>query len=76
MLVDAWRHLEGRIRVAIMNGRPLLGADDDVVGYPHSPIIDAIEKGELSAAVSIVDEHMSAAASHFEHPAPAVSAST
>jgi DNA-binding GntR family transcriptional regulator len=75
MLVDAWRHLEGRIRVAIMNGGPdraptMMSKDR------HSPIIDAIESGELSAAVSVVDEHMSAAASHFEHPESVIATST
>lgn len=75
MLVDAWRHLEGRIRVAIMNGGPER-APTMMSKDRHSPIIDAIERGELSAAISVVDEHMSAAASHFEHPMPAISTST
>ena len=66
MLVSAWRYLEGRIRVAIMNGGP----DRDPVMMSrdrHSPIIDAIERGDLAAAVSVVDEHMSTAAGHYAH---------
>ncbi len=64
MLVEAWRQLEGQIRVAIMNGRPgeappMMSADR------HEPIIDAIEKGNVSAAVAVVEEHMAAAAEHF-----------
>ena len=75
MLVDAWRHLEGRIRVAIMNGgveqAPTMMSRDR-----HSPIIDAIDNGDVSAALSVVDEHMSAAAGHFAHPQSAVTSST
>jgi DNA-binding GntR family transcriptional regulator len=64
MLVAAWRHLEGRIRVAIMNGGPdraptMMSRDR------HSPIIDAIERGDVAEAVRVVDEHMRAAADHF-----------
>jgi len=64
MLVDAWRHLEGRIRVAIMNGGPD-NAPAMMSKDRHAPIVDAIESGDLAAAVSVVEEHMSAAASHF-----------
>jgi DNA-binding GntR family transcriptional regulator len=67
MLVDAWRHLEGRIRVAIMNGGPER-APTMMSQDRHSPIVDAIESGELSTAVTVIDEHMSDAASHFAHP--------
>ena len=30
----------------------------------QSPIIDAIEKGDVPAVVAVVDEHMAAAAEH------------
>ena len=33
----------------------------------YSPIIDLIESGDLSAAVTVVNEHMSTAADHFAH---------
>ena len=64
MLVEAWRYLEGRIRVAIIDGgpdnAPLMMSRDR-----HSSIIDAIEKGDVPAAVAVVEEHMAAAAEHF-----------
>ena len=39
-------------------------AADDVADR-HSPIVDAIEKGDVPAAVAVVEEHMAAAAEHF-----------
>src|ERR687890_1669482 len=45
MLVESWKHLEGRIRVAIMSHDaaqlPGIMSDDR-----HAPIIDAIERGD------------------------------
>jgi DNA-binding GntR family transcriptional regulator len=75
MLVDAWQHLEGRIRVAIMNGGPE-SAPPMMSNDRHSPIIDAIESGDLPAAVGVVEEHMSTAASHFAHSASTSATST
>ncbi len=64
MLVEAWRQLEGRIRVAIMNGEP--GTAPPMMSRDrHAPIIDAIEKGDAPAAMAVVDQHMAAAAVHF-----------
>jgi DNA-binding GntR family transcriptional regulator len=64
MLVDAWRYLEGRIRVTIMNyesdGRPTMMSRDR-----HRPIVDAIEGGNISAAIKVVEEHMGAAAAQY-----------
>jgi DNA-binding GntR family transcriptional regulator len=70
MLVESWLHLEGRMRVAILNGAawqaPMMARDR------HAPIVDAIERGEVEAAVNVVDEHMAAAAERFaELPEPA-----
>jgi DNA-binding GntR family transcriptional regulator len=64
MLVDSWRHLEGRIRVTIMSRDP---EDAPAMMTPgrHAAIVDAIESGELSRAVAVVEEHMAAAADHF-----------
>ena len=57
MLVEAWRYLEGRIRVTIMNyesdQKPTMMSRDR-----HLPIVDAIERGDLSAAVQVVEQHM------------------
>jgi DNA-binding GntR family transcriptional regulator len=61
MLVESWRHLEGRIRVAIMS--------HDATQLPgimshdrHAPIVDAIEQGDPASALRIVEDHMAAAA--------------
>lgn len=63
MLVEAWQRLEGRMRVAILNGAawqaPMMARDR------HVPIVAAIERGDVEAAVRVVDEHMAAAAEHF-----------
>jgi DNA-binding GntR family transcriptional regulator len=63
MLVEAWQRLEGRMRVAILNGAawqvPMMARDR------HAPIVDAIEQADAAAAVRIVEEHMASAAEHF-----------
>jgi DNA-binding GntR family transcriptional regulator len=63
MLVDSWRHLEGRMRVTIMNGHfdrfQLMSRDH------HTPIVDAIESGDALAASRVVEQHMSVAAEKF-----------
>jgi DNA-binding GntR family transcriptional regulator len=64
MLVEAWRYLEGRIRVTIMNceapGVPTMMARDR-----HAPIVDAIASGDVAAARKIMDQHMAAAAEQY-----------
>ena len=64
MLVEAWRHLEGRIRVTIMSRDP---EDAPAMMTPgrHAAIVDAVESGDLASAVAVVEEHMAAAAEHF-----------
>ena len=68
MLVEAWERLEGRMRVAILNGAvwqaPMMARNR------HEPIVDAIERGDVAAAVGVVEEHMAAAADHFAQSAP------
>ena len=63
MLVEAWQHLEGRMKVAILNGAawqaPMMARDR------HAPIVDAIEQGDVTAALRVVDEHMASAAERF-----------
>src|SRR4029453_12154712 len=60
MLVESWRHLEGRIRVAIMSHDatqlPGIMSDDR-----HATIVDAIERGDGPAALRVVEDHMAAA---------------
>jgi DNA-binding GntR family transcriptional regulator len=64
MLVESWRHLEGRIRVTIMNceaaGTPSMMARDR-----HAPIVEAIARGDVAATLSIVEQHMAAAAQQY-----------
>ena len=64
MLVEAWRYLEGRIRVTIMNyesdQKPTMMSRDR-----HLPIVDAIERGDLDTAVHVVEQHMAAAAQQY-----------
>ncbi|KAA9166563.1 GntR family transcriptional regulator [Amycolatopsis acidicola] len=64
MLVESWRHLEGRIRITIMNRGPE-GAPTMMTPARHAPIIDAIDNGDLDKALEVVQEHMTAAADHF-----------
>ncbi|MEQ0565177.1 GntR family transcriptional regulator [Amycolatopsis sp. NEAU-NG30] len=64
MLVESWRHLEGRIRITIMNRGPE-GAPSMMTPARHAPIIEAIERGDLGKALEVVHEHMTAAAAHF-----------
>jgi DNA-binding GntR family transcriptional regulator len=64
MLVEAWRNLEGRIRVAIMNGGPdraprMMSQDR------HAPIVDAIDGVDLPEALRVIEQHMTEAADHF-----------
>jgi DNA-binding GntR family transcriptional regulator len=69
MLVEAWERLEGRMRVAVLNGAawqaPMMARDR------HTPIVDAIERGDAAAAVATVEEHMDHAADHFAAPGDA-----
>ncbi|MBA2550870.1 MAG: hypothetical protein H0V13_07445 [Nocardioidaceae bacterium] len=46
MLVESWRHLEGRIRVSIMShdATQLPGIMSE---HRHATIVDAIEKGGM-----------------------------
>jgi DNA-binding GntR family transcriptional regulator len=66
MLVEAWRFLEGRIRIVIMSAGPEQ-APTMMTRHRHEPIIDAIESADTSVAVTVVTEHMAVAADHFAH---------
>jgi DNA-binding GntR family transcriptional regulator len=61
MLVESWRHLEGRIRVAIMSHDaaqlPGIMSEDR-----HAHIVDAIETGDERRALAVVEDHMAVAA--------------
>jgi DNA-binding GntR family transcriptional regulator len=64
MLVEAWRYLEGRVRVTIMNyesdEKPTMMSRDR-----HLPIVEAIESGNVDAAVGVLEQHMASAAEQY-----------
>lgn len=64
MLVETWRHLEGRIRVTIMNGESAQ-APSMMSRDRHAPIVDAIARGDVTAATQVVEQHMAAAARQY-----------
>jgi DNA-binding GntR family transcriptional regulator len=49
VLVEAWRYLEGRIRVTIMNCESV-DTPSMMARTRHAPIVDAIERGDVEAA--------------------------
>jgi DNA-binding GntR family transcriptional regulator len=65
MLVEAWRYLEGRIRVTIMNCESVDTPTSMMARARHAPIVDAIERGDVAAARSVVEQHMAAAAEQY-----------
>jgi DNA-binding GntR family transcriptional regulator len=67
MLVDAWRYLEGRIRMTIINGESD-GTSSMMSRDRHAPIVEAIERGDVPAAMTIVEKHMAAAAERYASP--------
>jgi DNA-binding GntR family transcriptional regulator len=64
MLVEAWRYLEGRVRVTIMNyesdEKPTMMSRDR-----HLPVVEAIESGDVDAAVGVLEHHMAFAAEQY-----------
>jgi DNA-binding GntR family transcriptional regulator len=67
VLVDAWRNLEGRVRITILSG----GVEHDSSirsGSHHVPIVDAIEAGDTDQAVKVLQDHMVIAADRLASP--------
>jgi DNA-binding GntR family transcriptional regulator len=68
VLVDAWRHLEGRVRITILSD-----ADEHhstiMSGSYHAPIVDAVEAGDAAQAVKVLQDHMTRAADRLASPA-------
>ena len=64
MLMEAWRYLEGRIRVTIMNCETD-NTPSMMARARHAPIVEAIERGDVEAAKSVVEHHMAAAAKQY-----------
>ncbi len=71
MLVESWKHLEGRIRVAIMSHDssqlPGIMSRDR-----HALIVDAIDAGDAVAARAVLEEHMAVAADVYASSASSV----
>jgi DNA-binding GntR family transcriptional regulator len=65
MLVEAWRYLEGRIRVTIMNCESVDTPISMMARTRHAPIVEAIERGDVEAAKTVVEQHMAAAAQQY-----------
>jgi DNA-binding GntR family transcriptional regulator len=61
VLVDTWRHLEGRLRVVIVAAGPVR-AHPAMSHERHAAIVDTIESGSTSAAVEAINQHMAIAA--------------
>ena len=61
VLVDAWRHLEGQVRITILSD----GNEHHshlMSGGHHAPIVDAVEAGDSAQAVKVLQDHMLLAA--------------
>jgi len=58
VLIDALRHLEGRVRITILSA----GDDQLMSGSNHAPIVDAVEAGNRAQAVRVLQDHMLQAA--------------
>ena len=61
VLVDAWRNLEGRVRITILSD-----GDDQhsniMSSSHHATIVDAVEAGDADQAVKVLRDHMMIAA--------------
>ena len=64
VLVDTWRHLEGRLRIVIMAAGPLR-TQPSMSHERYNAIIDTIESGGPSAAVDAINQHMAIAANQL-----------
>ncbi|KID31163.1 GntR family transcriptional regulator [Prauserella rugosa] len=60
ILLSTWRQLEGPMRIVVMSA----GREQRRVSMSatqHRPIVEAVEKADVDAAVKVVQEHMEAA---------------
>ena len=56
VLVDAWRRLEGQVRITIFSDNQRHW--NILSGSHHAPIVDAIEDGDADQAVKVLQDHM------------------
>ena len=68
VLVDAWRHLEGRVRITILSDGDEHHPNIMSASY-HAPIVDAVEAGDAAQAVKVLQDHMARAADRLASPA-------
>jgi DNA-binding GntR family transcriptional regulator len=68
VLVDAWRNLEGRVRITILSDGDEQHSNI-MSGSHHAPIVDAIEAGDADQAVKVLRDHMMIAADRLAGPA-------
>ena len=72
VLVDAWRNLEGRVRITIFSD-----GDDQhsniMSGGHHATIVDAVDAGDADQAVKVLRDHMMIAADRLAGPPEAES---
>jgi DNA-binding GntR family transcriptional regulator len=68
VLVDAWRHLEGRVRITILSDGDEHHSNIMSASY-HPPIVDAVEAGDAAQAVKVLQDHMARAADRLASPA-------
>jgi DNA-binding GntR family transcriptional regulator len=68
VLVDAWRNLEGRVRITILSDGDEQHSNI-MSGSHHAPIVDAIEAGDADQAVKVLRDHMMMAADRLASPA-------
>jgi DNA-binding GntR family transcriptional regulator len=61
MLVQTWRHLEGATRIVVMSAAADQRENTMSAGH-HRPIVRAIERGDVNAALEVLNEHMASAA--------------
>jgi DNA-binding GntR family transcriptional regulator len=68
VLVDAWRHLEGLVRITILSDGDEQHSNI-MSGSHHAPIVDAVEAGDVAQAVKVLQNHMALAADRLASPA-------
>jgi DNA-binding GntR family transcriptional regulator len=67
VLIDAWRHLEGRVRITIFSDGNAHHSNI-LSGSHHAPIVDAIEEGDAAQAVKVLQDHMMLAVDRLSSP--------
>jgi len=68
LLVDAWRQLEGLVRITILSDGDERHSNI-MSGSHHAPIVDAVEAGDAAQAVKVLQDHMMLAADRLASPA-------